>query len=484
MHGGVPDHAPLPDVAATGFELRLHEQQQVGVGRHASGQRGRAHGQRDEGEVGCAQVRRSADVLRCEKADVGPLEDGHPRVRPKRPRELAAPDVHRDDVRRAYLQQAIGETTRRGAGVEGAAAGHGDVELVERSRELLAAARDESRALATHADRLVGGDPPRRGPRRQSADEHAPRPDLLERSLPTRAQPASHQFGIESAAHRDAQITRRGAFAVDRYRANAMVIPLHDDNPTERFPFVTVAIIALNVFVYLLIQPHSGVDTRLGTSRDTAFTLEHAAIPCELRQGEPATVQELNTGNCSAAARTDSREVFPDKNVWFAVFASMFLHGSILHLAGNMLFLWIFGNNVEDHLGHVGFTVFYFVVGVAAMAAHYLADPGSTQPVIGASGAIAGVMGAYLVLWPRARVLSVIALLFFLPVYLPAAVLLAIWFGSQFVTSFNPNSGVAWLAHVGGFVAGAGIALALRGLFGPPRQRVPPAGPPQWGWGR
>jgi len=263
-----------------------------------------------------------------------------------------------------------------------------------------------------------------------------------------------------------------------------MVIPLHDDNPTERFPFVTVAIIALNVFVYLLVQPHSGVDTRLGTSRDTAFTLEHAAIPCELRQGEPATVRELNTDNCTAAARTDSREVFPDKNVWFAVFASMFLHGSILHLAGNMLFLWIFGNNVEDHLGHIGFTVFYFVVGVAAMAAHYLADPGSTQPVIGASGAIAGVMGAYLVLWPRARVLTVIALLFFLPVYLPAAVLLAIWFGSQFVTSFNPNSGVAWLAHVGGFVAGAGIALALRGLFGPPRQRVRPAGPPQWGWGR
>ena len=118
------------------------------------------------------------------------------------------------------------------------------------------------------------------------------------------------------------------------------------------------------------------------------------------------------------------------------------------------------------------------------MAAHYLADPASTQPVIGASGAIAGVMGAYLVFWPRARVLTVIALLFFLPVYLPAAVLLAIWFGSQFLTGFNPNSGVAWLAHVGGFIAGAGIALALRGLFGPPRQRVRPAGPPQWGWGR
>ena len=484
MYRGVPDHAPLPDVAATGFELRLDEQHEVGGAGRASGQRGCAHRQRDEGEVGRAQVDPPADVVRCEMADVGALEDGHPRVRSKRPRQLTAPDVHRDDVRGPRLQKTIGEATRRGAGVEGAPAGHGHIELFEGSRELLATARDESRALAAHADRLVGGDAPRRGPRRHSADEHAPGPYLLERSLSTRAQPASHQFGIESAAHRDAQITRRGAFAVDRYRANAMVIPLHDDNPTERFPFVTVAIIALNVFVYLLLQPHSGVDTRLGTSRDTAFTLEHAAIPCELRQGEPATVQELNTGSCSAEARTDSREVFPDKNVWFAVFASMFLHGSILHIAGNMLFLWIFGNNVEDHLGHIGFTVFYFVVGVAAMAAHYFADPGSTQPVIGASGAIAGVMGAYLVFWPRARVLTVIALLFFLPVYLPAAVLLAIWFGTQFLTGFNPNSGVAWVAHVGGFVAGAGIALALRGVFGPPRQRVRPAGPPQWGWGR
>ena len=263
-----------------------------------------------------------------------------------------------------------------------------------------------------------------------------------------------------------------------------MVIPLHDDNPTQRFPFVTVAIIALNVLLYIFIQPHSGVDSRLGTSKDTAFTLEHAAIPCELKQGEPATVRELNSGDCTAAARVDSREVFPDKNVWLAVLVSMFMHGSILHLAGNMLFLWIFGNNVEDHLGHVGFVLFYFFVGAAAMGAHYLADPSSTQPVIGASGAIAGVMGAYLVWWPRARVLTVIALLVFFPVYLPAFVLLAIWFGSQFVTSFNPNSNVAWLAHVGGFIAGAGIALALRGLMGPPRRSVQPAQPPEWGWGR
>ena len=302
--------------------------------------------------------------------------------------------------------------------------------------------------------------------------------------MTTRGEAATHQFGIESAAHSDAQITRHWAISVDRYRATGMVIPLHDDNPTQRFPYVTVAIIAINVFVYLFVQPHSGVDSRLGTSKDTSFTLEHAAIPCELKQGEPATVREVNTGDCTAAARAGSPEIFPDKNVWLAVVVSMFMHGSILHLAGNMLFLWIFGNNVEDHLGHVGYLVFYFFVGAAAMGAQYLADPSSTEPVIGASGAIAGVMGAYLVWWPRARVLTIIALLLFFPVYLPAFVLLAIWFGSQFVTSFNPNSNVAWLAHVGGFVAGAGIALALRGLLGPPRRPVQPAQPPEWGWGR
>jgi len=302
--------------------------------------------------------------------------------------------------------------------------------------------------------------------------------------LTTRGEAATHQFGIETAAHSDAQITRRWDFWVDRYRATGMVIPLHDDNPTQRFAYVTVAIIAINVFVYFFLQPHSGVDRDLGISKDTAFTYEHAAIPCELHQGEPITVREVNTSDCNAAARADSREIFPDKNVWLAVLESMFMHGSILHLAGNMLFLWIFGNNVEDHLGHIAFIVFYFFVGAAAMGAHYLADPGSTEPVIGASGAIAGVMGAYLVWWPRARVLTVIALLLFIPVYLPAAVLLAIWFGSQFVTSFNPNSNVAWLAHVGGFIAGAGVALALRGLLGPPRRPVQPAQPPEWGWGR
>jgi rhomboid family protein len=261
-----------------------------------------------------------------------------------------------------------------------------------------------------------------------------------------------------------------------------MVIPLHDDNPTERFPFVTVAIIAACVFIYFFVQPHSGTSS-LGISKDAAYTLEHAAIPCELQQGEPLTVGEAETGDCKESLEGGSQKIFPDKNVWLAVILSMFMHGSILHLAGNMLFLWIFGNNVEDHLGHIGYIVFYFAAGIAAMGAHYLGDPNSTQPVIGASGAIAGVLGAYLVLWPRARVLTVVALLIFLPIYLPAGILLAIWFGSQFLTAFNPNSGVAWLAHVGGFVFGALVTLALRPLI-PPKRRVQPAQPPEWGWGR
>jgi membrane associated rhomboid family serine protease len=262
-----------------------------------------------------------------------------------------------------------------------------------------------------------------------------------------------------------------------------MVIPLHDDNPTARFPVVTVGLIAVCVFVYFFLQPHSGVDERFGVSRDTSFTLEYAAIPCELQQREPLTVGEINTRDCTASLESRSPTVFPDKNVWLSVIFAMFMHGSILHLAGNMLFLWIFGNNVEEHFGRVGYVVFYFVAGIAAMGAHYLADPNSTQPVVGASGAIAGVMGAYLVLWPHARVLTIVALLIFLPIYLPAGILLAIWFGSQFLTAFNPNSGVAWLAHVGGFVTGALIALALRPLR-PPKRRVQPTPPPEWRSGR
>jgi membrane associated rhomboid family serine protease len=262
-----------------------------------------------------------------------------------------------------------------------------------------------------------------------------------------------------------------------------MVIPIRDENPTQRFPFVTIALIVVNVFVYFAIQMPKD-----DTGEGQAFIYEYAAIPCELDTGHPLTVEQIRTDDCDpvGAGQVDaSPEVFPDKNVWLAVLFSMFMHGSILHVLGNMLFLWIFGNNVEDRLGPVGYVVVYLVTGLAAAAAHIALNLGSVIPVVGASGAIAGVMGAYIVWFPRARVLSLVPLIiFFTFVELPAIVVLGIWFVLQFFTS--PEEGVAWLAHVGGFVSGAAIAYVVTLVLGPPR--IAPRRPrPEWGrrgWGR
>ena len=175
-----------------------------------------------------------------------------------------------------------------------------------------------------------------------------------------------------------------------------MVIPLHDDNPTTRRPVVTILLIAVNLFVFAFLQPHDG------GSAEARFDYEHAAIPCEISHGTPLTVEEVTTGRCGGLG-AQSPEIFSDKNVYLAALVSIFLHGSWLHVLGNMLFLWVFGNNVEDRLGPIGFLVFYLFVGMVATLGHVAADPGATVPLVGASGAIAGVMGACLVFWPRAR---------------------------------------------------------------------------------
>jgi membrane associated rhomboid family serine protease len=241
-----------------------------------------------------------------------------------------------------------------------------------------------------------------------------------------------------------------------------MVIPLHDNNPTTRRPVVTIVLIALNLFVFALIQPHSGA------TAETHFDYEHAAIPCEISHGTPLTVGEATTGTCGSSG-VPSPEIFPDKNVYLAALVSLFLHASWLHVLGNMLFLWVFGNNVEDRLGHVGFAIFYLFVGLVATLGHVAADPSATIPVVGASGAIAGVMGAYLVFWPRARIHS---LVFVVLLPLPAALVLGLWFVLQFGT--DPNSNVAWVAHVTGFVVGAVVALMMRAAGGPLRSAAFP----------
>jgi membrane associated rhomboid family serine protease len=242
-----------------------------------------------------------------------------------------------------------------------------------------------------------------------------------------------------------------------------VVIPLHDANPTRRRAYVTLLIIALNVVVYVALQPHGG------GRKEFEFPYHYAAIPCEITQGEPLNIIELDTQTCRAESK-GAPEFFPKKNVWLAVLFSMFLHGSLLHIGGNMLFLWVFGNNVEDYLGKIGFIVFYLFAGAVAALAHIVYDPSSLTPVIGASGAIAGVMGMYLVLWPRARIIALVPFLAFIPLPIPAGIILVVWFGMQLLIH---ESGVAWVAHVGGFAAGALIGLLLKKVKSPSAAHQP-----------
>ena len=247
------------------------------------------------------------------------------------------------------------------------------------------------------------------------------------------------------------------------------VIPLKDYNPTRRFPVVTLVLIAVNVGVYFFVQrPYEG-----GESTQARFAYEVAAIPCEVVQGRPLSEDEVvatlrfdDESACEEGAPDEA--VFPNKSVWLALLYSMFLHGGLLHLGGNMLFLWIFGNNIEDRMGVPGYIGFYLLAGLVASAAHILVQPDSTVPVVGASGAIAGVMGAYLVLFPNVKIRSLLILVILVLFRdIPAKWLLGFWFVTQFFT--NPNEGVAWVAHVGGFVFGALIALFLRDRLRPSR---------------
>jgi membrane associated rhomboid family serine protease len=254
-----------------------------------------------------------------------------------------------------------------------------------------------------------------------------------------------------------------------------MVIPLRDLNPTRARSIVVWVLMGLNVLVFVALQPHGGTTTLdangfpVTADRDTAFTLRWAGIPCEIRSGEPLTYGEVLARQCEPHAQNTAldpavaeTEVFPGKLVWLAPFFALFLHGSIWHLGGNLLFLWVFGNNVEDRLGRWWFIVFYLAGGLVATAVQYAFTLASTTPVIGASGAIAALMGAYLVWWPRARILSSVPILLFAIIEIPAVIVLLLWFVMQFFTA--PGAGIAWLAHVGGFVFGAAVAFALSKL--------------------
>jgi membrane associated rhomboid family serine protease len=233
------------------------------------------------------------------------------------------------------------------------------------------------------------------------------------------------------------------------------VIPLKDDLPTRATPVVTMFVMALNVLVYLYQASLQIGGSPEGAAAAQAFAMEFGLVPCRL------------AGACHGGDEWPSPV--------FTIFSSMFLHGSVFHIAGNMLYLWIFGNNVEETLGHGRFMVFYLASGVAAAAAQTLVDSRSDVPMIGASGAVSGVLGAYLLLFPHANVLTLVILGFFWRmVRIPALLVLGFWMVVQILSglgSLGAGGGVAWFAHIGGFLAGMGLLLVLRPRVRPPRVR-------------
>jgi membrane associated rhomboid family serine protease len=216
------------------------------------------------------------------------------------------------------------------------------------------------------------------------------------------------------------------------------MIPLKDNVPTRTFPIITITLVLVNILVFLWSLMLTD-----GLGRQVVHN--YALIPKEL-----------------LLASTIRPELLPYNLL--TIFTSMFLHGGILHLGGNMLYLWIFGNNVEDAVGHSRFILFYLFSGVAASLVQCSVDPGSTVPMIGASGAVSGILGAYLLLYPRARVKTLIFIFVFITtVDIPAMVLLSLWFFVQVI--FSHGQGVAWFAHIGGFLFGLiTIKIFTRGM--------------------
>jgi membrane associated rhomboid family serine protease len=251
------------------------------------------------------------------------------------------------------------------------------------------------------------------------------------------------------------------------------MLPLKDYNPTSSPAVITIILIALNVAVFLT-EPvlSSGKSPEQQQLEQVEYFACKGAVPYEVTHGE-RTGDAIRRGvrfekpidNAFAAVEAAK---CPRKNVWASIFVSMFLHGSLLHLGGNMLFLWVFGNNVEDRLGKLKYVLFYLLAGITAAYAQSFVFPDSAVPLVGASGAIAGILGAYLLMFPRAPILTLVV--FFL-VPIPAFVMIGVWFVTQLFSSVGSvaaDTGVAYMAHVGGFLAGMLLLL----IFRPKRPRA------------
>ncbi|TMK16119.1 MAG: rhomboid family intramembrane serine protease [Actinobacteria bacterium] len=268
------------------------------------------------------------------------------------------------------------------------------------------------------------------------------------------------------------------------------MLPIRDSTRRQRIPLVTVALIAANVIAFLFWQPTLRHVKDAELAQQTFFWC-HGQIPYELAHlvplarsganGRTEIAKDYDVTTADAAQLQDYLgRACPRKNIWLSIVTAMFLHAGWLHLGGNMLFLWIFGDNVEDALGKLGYLAFYLVGGVAAGALQFVLAPNSTIPNVGASGAIAAVLGAYIVLYPRARILTAVFFFLITVIELPATVVLGLWFVLQLFQGVSGlaadvNSGVAYWAHVGGF--GFGVVIALLFLRG---RRRPAALPPSF----
>ena len=230
-----------------------------------------------------------------------------------------------------------------------------------------------------------------------------------------------------------------------------MLLPIQDENPTYSRPVITVALLSANVmvFIYQMI---------LGPAGEQLFIFGTAVIPYELTHFVDRTTFAIPS----------TRYAYPAALLPFplTLFSAMFTHGGFMHLGGNMLYLWIFGNNIEDAMGHGRFFIFYMITGLGATMVHVLSDPNSTIPMIGASGAIAGILGAYFVLYPKAKIKTFVVLIIFIQIiYVPAVFILGFWFLRQIIGIGSDD--IAWYAHIGGFLVG----MFLVRRFKRPRSR-------------
>ncbi len=221
------------------------------------------------------------------------------------------------------------------------------------------------------------------------------------------------------------------------------MIPISDINPANNVPVISRIFIIISSLTFLFIQPKNNIDL-------LNYFYKYAAIPCELINNLPLSANQFYNNNCNLESDI---VIFPDKSILLSIFISLFLHANFLHILGNLWSFWIFGNNVEDKLGKVRFILFLFVSGVISIVGHSLLNFGNINPIVGASGIVSALMGAYLYLFPNAKLLVLVPFGVFFPTTIKAKFFMIFWLISQFLIAIQSNN-ISWEAHISGFLFG------------------------------